>query len=101
MFSLFRYLATGDNYRTIADSHGISKSTLSRALHRFVTAVNDHVYPRVVDWPNDPQQLNGIANEFLERRGMPCVFGCVDGSLIEIVAPTNDEPQFVDRHGRH
>src|SRR4051794_37456299 len=83
-----RYLATGDNYRTIGDSHGVSKSTVSHALHQFVEAVNQHVYPTVVDWPADPDQSRGIANEFLAERGMPCVFGCVDGSYANIVAPS-------------
>jgi len=99
MLSL-RYLATDDNFRTIADAHGVSKATLSRALHRVVEAVNEHLYPEVVDWPSSPAQLRGIPKEF-EKHGMSCVFGCADGSHFEIVAPSKDEPQFVNRHGWH
>lgn len=32
---------------------------------------------------------------------MPFIAGCVDGTLIPIDAPTNDEPAFVDRFGNH
>lgn len=32
---------------------------------------------------------------------MPFIAGCVDGTLIPIDAPNNDEPTFVDRFGNH
>lgn len=33
--------------------------------------------------------------------GMPMVFGCVDGTLINIIAPSQDENQYVDRNSVH
>ena len=33
--------------------------------------------------------------------GMPSVCGLFDGSLMGIKSPSNDEQQFVDRHGNH
>ena len=32
---------------------------------------------------------------------MPMVFGCVDGTLINIIAPSEDENQYVDRKSDH
>lgn len=98
---LYRYLSTGDYYRTVGDAHGISRSTLSRSLHRFVQAVNRIIFPEVVDWPRDANTLRGIANEFYVERGMPSCFGCVDGSYFKIKAPSVNEPDFVNRHGDH
>lgn len=33
--------------------------------------------------------------------GMPCVFGAIDGTHVDIVAPHENEHQFVNRHGNH
>lgn len=96
-----RYLATGSNFSVVGDAHGVHKSTVSRALHRVVEAVNSTIYPEVVDWPRDQAQILRIAQDFYDKCGMPSVFGCIDGSHFEIIAPSKDEPQFVNRHGTH
>ncbi len=41
------------------------------------------------------------ARRFYDFAKMPNVCGCVDGTLIPILAPSVNEPQFVDRHGNH
>lgn len=38
---------------------------------------------------------------FAAKAGMPFVIGAIDGTLINIKAPSIDEPAFVDRHGNH
>lgn len=96
-----RYLATGSNFSVVGDSHGVHKSTVSRCVHRVVEAVNNVLYPELVDWPQNIGQLNNIANEFHRKGGMPSVFGCIDGSHLEIVSPSEDEYQFVNRYSTH
>lgn len=100
-FSL-RYLATGDHYSTVSDAHGCHKSTLSRTLHRFVEAVNSHIYAEHVDWPNEQDQVHGVVEKFMEKAGMQAVIGCLDGTHIDLVnVPKQIEWQFVNRHGNH
>jgi hypothetical protein len=97
-----RYLATGDYYRSVSDAHGVHNSTLSRTLHRVVEAVNAHLYNDLVDWPVDAEQNRGIVEKFMEKAGMPSVFGCVDGTHIDLVnVPHAIEGQFVNRHRNH
>lgn len=97
-----RYLSTGDFFRTVGDAHGVHKSTLSRALYRFVRAVNRHLYPELVDWPNARAQAVGVVERFRDKAGMPFVFGCIDGSHIDLVnVPKAVEPNFVNRHQNH
>lgn len=97
-----RYLATGDYYATVGDAHGIHKSTLSRTLHRFVEAVNTHLYEENVDWPSTQDQARGVVEKFMEKAGMPSVFGCADGTHIDLVnIPKAMEGQFVNRHHKH
>jgi hypothetical protein len=39
--------------------------------------------------------------DFFQIRGIPQIIGIVDGTLINIDAPTEHEEAFIDRHGNH
>lgn len=94
-----RFLAMGDYQRSIGDSHGVHKSTVSRALHRFVTILNREFYNEFVDWPTTLQQARGIVEKFSEK-GIQGVFGCIDGTHVELVnLPKEVEAQYVSRYG--
>ncbi|XP_025405517.1 putative nuclease HARBI1 [Sipha flava] len=38
---------------------------------------------------------------FLDKGGFPCIAGCIVGTLVNIDAPSINEEQFIDRHGKH
>ena len=58
-----RFLASGSDYRLITDAHGVSKSTHFSTVHRFVDAVNDHLYFDSVKFPEDVQAtVDGFRN---------------------------------------
>jgi hypothetical protein len=47
-------------------------------------------------------EIPEIKRKFAEIAGLPqSIVGCIDGSPINIIAPTAAEEQFVDRHGNH
>jgi nuclease HARBI1 len=96
-----RYLASGAIYSSAGDSHNIHKSTVSRTLHRFVDAVNAHVYPEVVKWPRNVDVMRGIIEKFREKANFPAVVGCVDGTYVNIIRPSINEHQYVNRHQDH
>lgn len=92
------WLATGAQYHAVADMHGVSKASVCRVITSIVTHVNEQVFPRLVDWPDNVPEVVG---RFHEIGGMPLVSGVVDGTLINIDAPSVHEEQYVDRHGNH
>ena len=55
-------------------------------------------FPQVVTWP---ENVVDVVERFHMIAGFPQVIGCVDGTLIKIDAPTQNEPNYVDRHGNH
>ena len=59
-----RFLSTGDNFTTIADSHGIHKSTVSRTIHRFVYAVNEHLFNDIVRFDGETEIQTRVQNFF-------------------------------------
>lgn len=91
------FLGTGAQFHCVGDMHGISKSSVCRSLHRVVAAINRIKFPQIVNWP----QGNLIRQEFHELANFPHVCGVIDGSLIRIDAPNNNENDFVDRNGNH
>lgn len=98
-----RFLATGDNLRTIGDAHGIHKSTVSRCVRRVVTAINRIFYFDYVKWPEDEEELHNMKTDFrnIVGGGIPAVFGCVDGTHVELKRPSSNEVQYLNRHGNH
>jgi hypothetical protein len=101
LLSTLRFLATGAFYRVVADAHGPSEATICRNIKRVVSAINLTLFDEYIRWPSNNNEISHIPLRFQEIGGMPCVCGCVDGTLIQIKAPTDGEEHFVDRHGNH
>jgi len=94
----FRYLAGGGFMLTIGDAHGPAKSTVSRSVHAVVDAVNDHYFNDIVKWP---AQMDSVVATFYKIAGVPSCVGAIDGSHVAIKTPSENEHQYVNRHGEH
>ncbi|XP_039299968.1 putative nuclease HARBI1 [Nilaparvata lugens] len=92
------WLGNGGQYHCIADAHGVSKASVCRSIRSVVEAVNVTLFTKVVDFP---QEVATSCAAFYDVAGFPQVIGCIDGTLIPIDAPPEDEPAFVDRKGNH
>lgn len=92
------WMGSGSQYHTIADMHGVHKSSVCRAILRVVQAVNSHLLRDVVKWP---ENIENEVEKFFQIANFPYVCGVVDGSLIPIQAPSQYEAAFVDRKGQH
>lgn len=92
------WFGSGVQYHCIADMHGVSKGTVCRVIKSVVDAVNNTLLADTVCWPDN---VGDKINAFSNVANMPLVCGIVDGTLIKIDAPSNDEPVFVDRKGNH
>jgi hypothetical protein len=56
-----------------------------------------------IGWPDTTYKCRKIAAQFAQiahSYKMPNVCGCLDGTLIEIVAPKNSGGVYVSRYGR-
>lgn len=93
------FIGNGAQYHGIGDMHGISKSTVCRCVRRVSEAIVDRLMGKHVKWPEN--NVNSIALEFKSFANFPHVAGVVDGSLIPMDAPSENEPSYVDRKGNH
>lgn len=79
---------------------GFDKSAVSRA----VTSVTDALVKlggNKVKWPVTEREKSTIMQGFYRNGGFPHVIGAIDGTHVRIIAPTDDEPSFVNRKGYH
>lgn len=98
LLTSLRFLATNGFYHLIRDAHGLSESSVYRSVKAVVSSINDEFFDDVVRWPNNCAYYAG---EFYNMYGMPSVCGLIDGTLIKIKRPSENEANFVDRFGDH
>ncbi|XP_053390062.1 putative nuclease HARBI1 [Mercenaria mercenaria] len=91
------FYASGSHYMAIGDIHGISTSSVCRAVKRTTTAICQ-LLPTFVKFPAD---FASTQREFYNIAGFPKVVGCVDGTHVKVQAPTENEPDYVNRKGVH
>lgn len=92
------WLGSGSQYHIVGDTHGVSKATVFRCVTAVIKAVNETLFNTVISWPGN---IGEIVNKFFNMANFPHVVGVIDGTLIPIDAPTENEESFVDRHGNH
>ena len=96
-----RYYATGDFCYSIGDCHNVSKSSVHDAVASVTSALNETYFSEVVSWPTESDERTKVASAFFLKKRFPGVCGAIDGTLIPILAPSQDEWQYVDRKGGH
>ncbi|XP_071572649.1 putative nuclease HARBI1 [Temnothorax nylanderi] len=98
LLSLWRF-ATPDSYRSIIERFGVGKATGVRAVRRVAKALCE-LSPRYITWPTE-NKIQDIIYNFSRPSGFPNVIGAIDGSHINIPAPTENPEAYVNRKGRH
>ena len=95
-----RFLATGDLQVTGDTFAGLHKSTVSRVVRSVCLALARKLN-QFVKYPESREVKDQVKQGFYERAGFPCVIGCVDGTHVRIISPTESEPDYVNRKGYH
>lgn len=98
ILTAIHFMGNGCQYHVNARTHGISKSTVCRCLHRVCRLIAHHLLPLFVRWPTNSYHLQ---QQFFRLAGFPYVMGVIDGTLIHVDAPNIDEPAFVGRNNKH
>lgn len=98
ILTTLHFLGNGAQYHVNGHMHGISKSTVCRCVHRVCGLIAKYLLPIYVRWPSSSIL---VEREFFEKAGFPHVRGIIDGTLIHIDAPSEEEPIFVSRDNKH
>ena len=96
-----RFLATGSFLQVTGDTFAaLHKSTVSRVVRRVCLALSRKI-DQFVKFPDTRQAKDEIKQGFYEHAGFLCIIGCVDGSHVRIIAPSESELDYVNRKGFH
>lgn len=96
---LSRYLATGDSFRTIANSFRVGISTVSMIVPDVATAIWDCLVEEFMPVPTTEEEWKSIAEKFEERWNFPHCCGALDGKHVVLKAPPNSGSQFFNYKG--
>ncbi|CAC5388958.1 HARBI1 [Mytilus coruscus] len=99
-FAALRFYANGSFQQVTGDIMGISQSSVSRIVQQVSTAISRQA-GRFITFPVTAPQQQSVKEGFKERFGFPNVLGCVNGTLIQIKAPSVREDVYVCRKGYH
>nr|CAI5823249.1 unnamed protein product [Callosobruchus analis] len=70
-------------------------------INEVATCISVHLGPLWIKFPVDPLTRNLIKTGFMEIAGLPGVIGCMDCTHIAILAPSQEEHNYVNRKGYH
>ncbi|XP_034036739.1 protein ANTAGONIST OF LIKE HETEROCHROMATIN PROTEIN 1-like [Thalassophryne amazonica] len=93
-------LATGSEYRTIAQLFGVSITTVCRCVQEFCAVVETLLVPEQIRFP-DEENFREMAACFENRWGLPHCVGAIGGSHIPITAPQDCHCDYVNHEGWH
>ena len=96
-----RFHASGSFLQVIGETIWVDKYTVSRVVQNVSRLLAAKRQTQFIKWPTDLAEINESKNCFYRRRQFPGVIGCIDGTHIRIIAPSNDENDFVNRKGFH
>lgn len=97
-FLCFRYLATGNSFRTIANSFRVGVSTVTNIVPDVATAIWDCLVDEFMPVPTT-EEWRSIAVKFEERWNFPPCCGALDGKPFVLKAPPNAGSQFYNYKG--
>ncbi|KAJ8665071.1 hypothetical protein QAD02_006733 [Eretmocerus hayati] len=95
-----RYLATGDNEKTLAALFRVSPPSVSNIIKEVTQAIWDCLKPIVFDEINKELWLR-IAQGFARKCNHPRCLGAIDSKLVKIVAPPHCGFLMFDHKGHH
>lgn len=98
ILTALHFIGNNAYYHVNGQVHGVSRSTVFRCVHRVCSLIATYIMPMFIRWPTIS---TFIEREFYNIAGFPNVKGVVDGTLIQINAPSQDEPTYVARNNKH
>ena len=96
-----RFLASGSFQQVTGDTvAGLDKSTVSRIIRRVTVALSRKL-DQFVKFPDTEEERDSIKQGLYEIANFPCAIGVIDASHIKIIAPKDNEWDFVNRKRYH
>lgn len=102
ILAALRFYATGNYQRGVGQEFclAMSQQVLSRCISEVSLLIQDHFHEEWISFPGE-QQMARNKIQFFEKCGMPGVIGAIDCTHIAIIAPPDEEHNYINRKGYH
>ncbi len=95
--ALYRLASCGE-YWLVANQFGVHKSTVKKFAYMFCKVMVMHKIGQFIKAPT-LQEAQVIAQRFEMKYHIPQVIGCINGTYIPVLAPSDGYWDFVNRKG--
>ncbi|CAL1688730.1 unnamed protein product [Lasius platythorax] len=92
-------LVTPDSYRSIGLQFNLAKSSLNHCMRRVIQVLGN-ISSDIIKWPS-VTRMSTVTEKFKQIAGLEHVLGAIDGSYIEIPAPSIDAHCYLTRKCRY
>ena len=94
IFCALQYYATGSYQSVVGDSFGVHRSTVSRIFARVTSAICRY-RNNYIQFSATQNEITAMKQEFYDIAQFPNVIGAIDGTLVFIRAPIEDEHLYI------
>ncbi|KAL2091347.1 hypothetical protein ACEWY4_013610 [Coilia grayii] len=91
-------LASCAEYRIVAKKFGVHKSTVKKMVYQFCRGMVTSALQNFIKVPTTEEAIS-IASRFEQKFHIPQIIGCIDGTHIPVLPPTDGHKYFVNRKG--
>ncbi|XP_056292436.1 uncharacterized protein LOC130207772 [Pseudoliparis swirei] len=91
-------LASCAEYRVVANHFGVHRSTVKKMVHQFCNGMVTSALGHLIKVPTTEEAI-GIAQRFEQKFNIPQIIGCIDGTHIPVLPPSDGSKDFVNRKG--
>ncbi|KAJ8711814.1 hypothetical protein PYW08_008768 [Mythimna loreyi] len=98
------FLANGSYQKIIKENIRtyLSQSSASRCINEVVEALNNPaIVKKYIRFPQNIQERQMLKERFYKKFGFPAALGCIDGTLVAMQKPAENEERFYCRKGYH
>ena len=95
-----RFFASGNFLQLIGDTFGVDIATVSRVVTRVTDELCD-LKDQTIKFPTTDRHKSIIKHNFFKIAGFPSVIAAIDGTHVSIIAPHEQEEQYVNRKHYH
>ncbi|XP_036340840.1 putative nuclease HARBI1 [Rhagoletis pomonella] len=100
---VLRFFAEGGYQTGVGKDHDVSvaQSSLSKILTEVLEIFEKHLCPKWIQVAKTAEEKRKIAQALYVRHGFPGVMGCIDGTHVRIIAPTENKHLYYNRKGNY
>lgn len=103
LFTALIFYASGNYQRFIGQSYSsnLSQQSVSNCVQEITNIIYERVRQEYITFPTTDQEVLHIKQKFHRLYGFPGVIGAIDCTHIKILAPRNEEHNYLNRKGYH